>query len=135
MACFVTTVIKRHLIAALMAIFKRYSSPLKVLDGTIGTTTPDQTPSFLLIRTRSRSVRLPAVSWFNSVSVVTDLDIQTQGFLHEEDGVVPLNRFETFFNLCAFQVCGLVVCPIIFLFKLFWCFRLFPCYAAVLGLV
>ena len=82
-----------------------------------------------------RSVCFPVVSRFSSVSMVTDLNIQTQGSLHEADGAAPVNRFEIFFTLCVFQVCGLLDCTIIFLFQLIWCFRLSHCYAAALGLV
>ena len=122
MACFTIPAIKRHLSAVLTAIFERYSPLSKVLDAPISPTSPDWIPSFLLISTRSRSVRLPAVSRFNLVSVVTDLDIQTQEFLHEEDGATPPNRFEIFSNLCVFQVCGLFMSPSLFLFNFLWFF-------------
>uniref|UniRef100_A0A7C9EXW6 Uncharacterized protein n=1 Tax=Opuntia streptacantha TaxID=393608 RepID=A0A7C9EXW6_OPUST len=92
LACVVSTAIKRRLIASLTTLFERCSSLSKVLDATIGSTTPDRSPAFLPIRTRSRSVCLPAVSRFSAVAVVTDLIIQTKGALHEADGAALLHR-------------------------------------------
>ena len=119
-----STGITSQFIDPLSAIVARKSSLSKILDVTIGLTIPDRnhwTPAWLLIRPRSRLVCFLIVYRFSSVPVVPDISIQMQGSSPEAAAAL-LSRFETSFTLCLFQVCGLLLCPILSLFHLLWCF-------------